>query len=229
MFALPVFVAFIVFTALIAGVRLGHALERDVIGFAGAEQRNGRHMADEARHREFRRAGGLGGGEQLLARERRRGGKQHQRLALGRIAARRGGVDKAGRGGSGVLLDDFERNHLARDLGKALDAPANGDKTFIVDRDDVARRVPARALGGRRLNHAGLVVEQIAFHHVRPLHVQRAAVVDAGHRLQRLFDAGQQLADRADLAGHRHIDGDHRRAFGDAVAFQNTDAELLNP
>ena len=138
-------------------------------------------------------------------------------------------MGKARRSVGRVLLDNFERNHFTGNLGKALDAPANGHKAFIVDRHDVARCVPARTLGGRRLNDAGLVVEQITLHHVRPLHVQRAAVIDAGHRLQHLFNAGQKLADRADLAGHGHIDGNDRRAFGHAVALQNADAEFLNP
>ena len=45
-------------------------------------------MADDARHRKFCGTGGLGSGKQLLARERGRGGEQHQRLPLGRVAAR---------------------------------------------------------------------------------------------------------------------------------------------
>ena len=59
--------------------------------------------------------------------------------------------------------------------------------------------------------------------------MQRAALRNARHGFDFILDAGQELADAADLAGHRHIDGDHRRAFGDAVAFENADAEFFDP
>ncbi|MND95954.1 hypothetical protein D3C80_882230 [compost metagenome] len=98
-----------------------------------------------------------------------------------------------------------------------------------VELDDVAGGVPAGAAGRRRLDDAGLVEQQVALHQVWSLHVQRAAVVDAGHRFELVAHAGQQLADAAAPAGHRHVDRHHRRALGDAVAFEDADAELVDP
>ena len=40
---------------------------------------------------------------------------------------------------------------------------------------------------------------------------------------------GTSLPDAADAARHGHVDRDHRRALGDAVAFEHSDAELLDP
>ncbi|MCY1464799.1 hypothetical protein D9M71_828680 [compost metagenome] len=89
-------------------------------------------------------------------------------------------MQAARRGAGGDLLDHFQRDHLAGQLGEALEAAADVQEAVGVELDDVAGGVPAGAAGRRRLDDAGLVEQQVALHQVRSLHVQRAAVVDAG-------------------------------------------------
>ncbi len=94
-----------------------------------------------------------------------------------------------------------------------------------VDGDDVAGVVPAL---GRRLEHARVLGAEIAEHDVRPAHVEPAAVLDARHRLEPRLHAGHEPADRAEAVEHRRVDGEHRRRLGDAVAFEDAQAELLH-
>ena len=138
-------------------------------------------------------------------------------------------MDKGRRCGGGIFFDHFERNHLACNLGEALDAPQNGHKAALIQINDVAGGIPARATRRWRLDYARVVVQQIAFHHVWPLDVQRTAALNARHGLQLVCNAGQQLADGADLASHGHIHGYYGCAFGHAIAFENADAEFFDP
>ncbi len=80
----------------------------------------------------------------------------------------------------------------------------------------------------RRLDHARILRPQVADHHIGPAHIEAAALLDAGHGLEPRLHPGQQPADRAELVEHRRIERDHRRRLGDAVAFENADAEFLH-
>jgi hypothetical protein len=53
--------------------------------------------------------------------------------------------------------------------------------------------------------------------------------VDAGHRHQLVLDAREKLTDRTASEGHGGVDRQHRRGFGGAVAFEDADAEFLEP
>ena len=130
----------------------------------------------------------------------------------------------------GEFLDDFETDHFTGDLGKALDPAHDTDEPVGIDFHHIAGVVPAVAkVGNGGLQDAGLVGFQVAAHHVGATHVQDAAGVDAGNRLQLQLDAGQQRADGAGTVGHRGIDRQHRGGFGGAVAFENAQAELFEP
>ena len=59
--------------------------------------------------------------------------------------------------------------------------------------------------------------------------MQHATARYACHRLELRLHAGQELADGAAPEGHRRIDRHHRRGLGGAVAFEDADAELLEP
>ncbi len=59
----------------------------------------------------------------------------------------------AARGGDS--LHYFQREHLARDFGKALHASADVHEAFVVNRHDVAGRVPAITDGLGRLDDTG--------------------------------------------------------------------------
>jgi len=72
-----------------------------------------------------------------------------------------------------------------------------------------------------RLEHSGIVDLEIAEHHVRPAHVEAAAVVDALYFFQPRLHAGQDTADGAELVEHRRVQGECRRGLGDAVAFED--------
>ena len=74
----------------------------------------------------------------------------------------------------------------------------------------------------------GLLGAQIAEHHVRAAHEQPAALVDARDRLEPRLHAGQQPADGAELVEHRRVERERRRGLGDAVAFEDAQAELLH-
>ncbi len=81
----------------------------------------------------------------------------------------------------------------------------------------------------RRLQHAGTVGLEIAHHDIGAAHQQSAASVDAGHRFELVLDARHQPPDRAEFVEHRRVERQHRRRLGDAVAFENADAEFLAP
>ncbi len=138
-------------------------------------------------------------------------------------------MNKAGGRVGGNGLDDLERDHLSGDFGEALHASADVDESFRVDVNDVARAVPTFADRTRRLNDTGLVMQEIALHDVGTLHVQDTATVDPGYGLELVGHARNDLTDATDAAGHRHVDGDDRGAFGHAIAFEHTNAELLDP
>ncbi len=151
-------------------------------------------------------------------------GHEHDLLALARIRQRHGDMVHARPKIGRHCLDRRQRHHLAADLSEALGAPLDGDAAVIVDADDVARVVPAAL---RRLHHAGLVRLHVAGHHVRPLHHELAALLDALHRIEPPVDARQQPPDRAVLHHHRRVAGEHRRAFRAAVALEDRRAERI--
>ena len=59
--------------------------------------------------------------------------------------------------------------------------------------------------------------------------MQHAAFFDARYGVQAMFDAGQQLADRAAAVSHRRVHRQHGRGLGCAIAFQDADAEFFYP
>src|SRR6202167_5617405 len=130
---------------------------------------------------------------------------------------------------SGYAFHRLERDHLAGNLGEALDATPDVNEIVPVYFDDVACRVPSVADRLGRLNDAGPVVEQVTLHDVRSLDVQRPAVLDTGNRLEEILHAGDDLTDAADAAGHGHVHRDDGRTFRHPVAFQDADAELVQP
>src|SRR6185436_16959874 len=81
----------------------------------------------------------------------------------------------------------------------------------------------------RRLQHAGLFSAQISEHHVGSAHEQPTALTDAVDALETMLDPWQQAADGSRLEVHRRVDGKRRRRLGGAVAFEDPDAELLEP
>ena len=127
-------------------------------------------------------------------------------------------------------LDHLERNHLARNLGEALDAAQHADKTISIDGDDITRIVPADAgFRIRRLQHARLIIVVIAEHQVGTAHVQAPAVGDAVDRDHSMLDCRQHAPDRSRLVSKRRIQRQYRRAFGRAIAFHDAQAEFLEP
>ena len=131
-----------------------------------------------------------------------------------------------GRGAQRDGFDRFQRYHFARYFGKALDPSEYAHKAIGVDLDHVAGVVPAV---NRRLQHAGLVEQVIALHHVRAAHAEQAALGNARHRFQSGFQTRQQGPNAASAERHGRIHRQHRRAFGGAVTFQNADAEFVHP
>ncbi len=80
----------------------------------------------------------------------------------------------------------------------------------------------------QRLQHAGIFRAQVAKHDVGAAHRQPAAVLDAGNRGKSGFHQRRDAADGAGPIGHRRVHGQHRRGLGDAIAFQDADAEALH-
>ena len=129
------------------------------------------------------------------------------------------------------------RHHFAADLAEAGQPVGDGEETILIERGDVAGDIPAVAKNLRRL----LRFAEVTFHHVRPAHEQQArlangqwlecvgiddAHADAGQRMADLAALGADLAETrgAEVARvHRH----GRRAFGQAIAFERADAELV--
>ena len=167
-----------------------------------------------------------GMGEQFLAA--RPGMLRHQQelLALSRIGQGDHRMPPVGPEGCDRAFDRGQRDHLAADLGEALEAAEDGDETAGIDADDIAGVVDA---GFRRLQPAGRLGPEIAQHEIRPFQDQPAAFGHAGHRLQAPVDAGDESTRRARLELHGCIDGDHRRHLRGAIALQYAQAEFLRP
>jgi hypothetical protein len=162
--------------------------------------------------------------------EPRVGGEEHGALARLRDQLEGGGVLLAGRGVIGDALHDFERDHFARDLGKALDPAMDGEVPVIIQVHDIAGVVPALShLGVGRLQFAGPVVKIVATHDVGAADVEHAAAGNAGHRHQLMLDAREHAPNRARLVAHRRIEGEHRRALGRTVAFHDAQPEPIEP
>ena len=126
------------------------------------------------------------------------GGEQHGGFAAKFLHGEHGGVMEIRRCLARDVLDHVQRDHLSRDLGKALHPARDHDHAIVVDFDDVARVVPAFADGGLgRFDHAGIGIAVIAEHQVGPAEVQQATLVDALDRLDPVFHAGQETAHRA--------------------------------
>ncbi len=54
-------------------------------------------------------------------------------------------------------------------------------------------------------------------------------LINAWHRQQAGVHPRQDAAHGADLRRHRHVNRDHRRALGHAIAFENAQAEFILP
>jgi hypothetical protein len=118
----------------------------------------------------------------------------------------------------GRLLDGAEGDHLSGDLGEPLGSSLDGDEATVVDLDDIAGVVPAVC---RRLDAAGGLATIVSEHDVGALHPKPPTFIDAGDRLQAVFDAGKQPPDRARPPMHRRIGGDDWACLGCAVAFDD--------
>src|SRR4029077_13476379 len=64
-------------------------------------------------------------------------------------------------------------------------------------------------------------------HYIRPFDAEPAALLDALDFFKLGFHAREQPADAAELVEHRRIERHYRRTFGDAVAFENAQAEFF--
>ena len=58
--------------------------------------------------------------------------------------------------------------------------------------------------------------------------MQPPAIVDVGHRIEPVFHARHDLSDGSGPVVHRRVDRDHRRGFGDAIAFEDAQAEFFH-
>ena len=123
-------------------------------------------------------------------------------------------------------FDRAKRNHFAGDLREPLSSPEDGDKSVVIDRNDVAGVV---TLVHCRIEHAGMISMQIAEHHVRPLNNEAPARRDAFHGFKLVDDARHEAADGPGLEMHRCVGGEDGRGFGGAVAFKNAQAKFLRP
>ena len=172
----------------------------------------------------------LGRLQQATARKAGIGGKQHGGLAAEILHVEHRRVMEIRRRFTGDMLNHVEGHHLAGDLGETLHAPGNRDQTVVIDIDDVAGVVPAFADRGlRRLDHPWILVAVIAQHQVGPAYMQHAAAVDAVHRFDAVFDAGQESAHRAAAVGGGRGQRNHRRALGRAVTLHDAHAEFFHP
>lgn len=75
---------------------------------------------------------------------------------------------------------------------------------------------------------AGIVDLEVAGHDVRPLDGEMAGDLDSGNGFEAQLHAGENAAGRADAVEHRRVQRDRRRGLGQAVAFEDADAELLH-
>jgi hypothetical protein len=123
------------------------------------------------------------------------------------------------------ILDRSERHGFAGDLGESFGASLDGDEAVAVDRDDIARVIPAVR---DRFDHAWILGPIVTKHDVGPTYEEPGPVLDAGHGLEARLDEGQEPANGPAFDERRRIDGDHRRRLGDAIAFENGEAELLH-
>ena len=135
------------------------------------------------------------------------------------------------------LFDLPMLNHFPADLGEAREPIRDGQKSVVIQRDDIAGDVPAIAQGlGRQI-----LTSQVSLHDVGAFDQQHAGSAwrqgceavriddlhgDARQRLAHGSPSGSRLI-VAGGAEVRTIDGDDGGAFGHAVAFDGGDAEAI--
>ena len=79
----------------------------------------------------------------LAAIRFREGGEEDDLFALALVGQDGGSVFVVAPERGGAVLRNRERDHLAADLGEALQAALDGEVTFLVLHDDIAGVVPA--------------------------------------------------------------------------------------
>ena len=151
--------------------------------------------------------------------------KQDKPLALASVRKRGGRRQRCRPALRRKLFYGCERNHFAANFGEPLRPALDGDKSRAIDRHDIAGVVPAVA---HRLQHAGLIRLEVTEHDVWSAHKKAAAIGDTFDVLQVRFDPWQNPAHCARAAEHGRVKRKHRSRFGDAIAFQNAQAEFLH-
>ena len=203
----------------------GEPRDRGIIGFARAEKR---HAIDPITSRGTAISGSPPCAASI-SRSRSRSlrlGDQHQPLAAARIRQGDDGVALSGHAASAIRSAAASDTISPPSLAKRLARPTIVTNPSSSMRDDVAGIVPAIS-GGCSISAAR---PQIARHHVRAAQQQPAALASIpANRLQPVLDQRQKPADRAGAEMHRRVDRDDRRAFGDAIAFEDALAEPLGP
>ena len=160
-------------------------------------------------------------------------------LAL--LAIRHAGNDKFLLGRAGKLVKFFfdldVRHHFAGDFAEAAQPVGDCEEAVLVLGGDIAGDVPAVLQHFRGFFR----LAEIALHHVGASHEQQAG---RSHRQNlarfRIHDAHadsrQRMADASAFRAHlpesgsakiAGVDGDHRRTFRRAVAFERPDAEAI--
>src|SRR5690606_37924089 len=201
-----------------------------VVDLAGAEQRQLREDDDLAGHVQLAEAVRPCLRLKLGARGAGSGRQQHELLAFLAVRHADDGVLGVGPRARDDPLDRRQRDHLAADLREALHTPADAHEALRVDRYDVARVVPAvAALGPRADELAGALRDEVSEHHVRPANDEAAAIRDAFDLLEMPFDARKEAPDGAAPIFHRAVHAENGARLGRAVAFEDSDPELLGP
>ena len=128
------------------------------------------------------------------------------------------------RPGQGILHRG-ETDHLAADLGEALDPAPDPEVAVGSDVDNVAGVVPAAERLERRV---GVGVE-VTLHHVGAADEQAAGVRHAVDRLEFPLAARQQPAHGAEPVVDLGVGAARRGALGHAVCLVDADTELARP
>ena len=125
--------------------------------------------------------------------------------------------------GGRSFLNKLQVDHLAGNLGKPFESRLDRNISGRVNRNHVTGRIPT-------VNRTeSLFIKQVTFHQIGAANHQIATAVNARHRIQPPLDSRQKFSDRTATRGQRRIQTEHRPCFGYAIAFENSNPELVQP